>query len=40
MKGFALQSLDLKNSSLRINSHTDKYRQLQMELDQTRKNIR
>lgn len=28
MKGFALQSLDLKNSSLRINTHTDKFRQL------------
>lgn len=28
MKGFAIQTMDLKNSSLRINTHTDKLKQL------------
>lgn len=40
MKGFSLQSLDLKNSSLRINTHHDKLRQMEEELDKTRKHIR
>jgi hypothetical protein len=29
MKGWALQNLDLKNSSLRINNHTDKLRDIE-----------
>jgi hypothetical protein len=40
MKGFALQSMDLKNSSLRIGTHSDKLRSLEDELELTRKNIR
>lgn len=40
MKGFSLQSFDLKNSSLRINTHQDKLKQMEDELDKTRKHIR
>lgn len=40
MKGFSLQNLDLKNSSFRINTHHDKLRQMEEELDKTRKHIR
>lgn len=40
MKGFASQSFDLKNSSLRVSTHTDKLRNIEQELEETRKSIR
>jgi hypothetical protein len=32
MKGFAIQSMDLKNSELRITTHSDKLQALKAEL--------
>ncbi len=40
MKGFATQALDLKQSALRVETHEGKLKQLEQELEQTRKNIR
>lgn len=40
MKQFSLQNLDLRNSSLRINTHHDKLRLMEEQLDKTRKHIR
>lgn len=40
MKGFASQTFDLKNSSLRISTNTDKLKSLEHDMEQTRKNIR
>jgi hypothetical protein len=40
MKGFAIQSMDLKNSEFRITTHSDRLQALKAELELARKSIR
>jgi predicted transcriptional regulator len=40
MKGFSMQTFDLKNSSLRISTHADKLKAIEHELEEARKGMR